>query len=48
VTGNVKITTSADEAEARTYFRLMLDICPVGVLFEKAGIKPEWHVTVKK
>ena len=48
VTGNVEITTSAEEAEARTVFRLTLDICPVHVLFEKAGIKPEWRITVKK
>jgi putative redox protein len=48
VTGNVEITTSAEEQEARTVFRLTLDICPVGELFVKAGIKPEWQVTVKK
>jgi putative redox protein len=48
VTGSVEITTSAEEQEARTVFKLTLDICPVGVLFEKAGIKPEWKVTVRK
>jgi len=48
VTGKVEITTSAEEAEARTVFRLTEDICPVGILFEKAGIKPEWQITVKK
>jgi putative redox protein len=48
LTGNVEITTSAEEQEARTVFRLTLDICPVGILFERAGIKPEWQVTVRK
>ena len=48
VTGNVEITTSAEEQDARTVFRLALDICPVGELFVKAGIKPEWQVTVKR
>ena len=48
VTGNVEIITSAEEAEARTIFRLTEEICPVGVLFAKAGLKPEWQVTVKK
>lgn len=48
VTGNVEIVTDGEESEARTVFNLTLDICPVGVLFEKAGLKPEWQVTVKK
>jgi uncharacterized OsmC-like protein len=48
VTGNVEIVTKGEEQEARTVFKLRLDICPVGILFEKAGTKSEWEVTVKK
>ena len=48
VTGKAEIITSAEEAEARTVFRLTEEVCPVGVLFAKAGLKPEWQVTVKK
>jgi putative redox protein len=47
VTGNVEIVTDADEAEARTVFNLTMGSCPVGVLFVRAGLKPDWVVTVK-
>jgi uncharacterized OsmC-like protein len=47
VTGSVEIVTDADEAEARTVFNLTMGSCPVGVLFVRAGLKPDWVVTVK-
>jgi putative redox protein len=47
VTGNVEIVTDADEAEARTVFNLTMGSCPVGALFVRAGLRPDWVVTVK-
>jgi|GEM_PF-185673 len=45
--GNVTIWAE-DEREAETIFRLTLENCPVGVLFEKAGISPEWNLKIEK
>jgi len=45
--GNVTIWAE-DEKEAETIFRLTLENYPVGVLFEKAGISPEWNLKIEK
>ncbi len=45
--GNVTIWAE-DEKEAETIFRLTLENCPVGVLFENAGIHPEWSLKIEK
>jgi len=47
--GKMEIVTDADEKEAETVLRLTMNkACPVGVIFENAGIKFEWTLTVKK
>lgn len=45
--GNVTIWAE-DEKEAETIFRLTLENCPVGILFEKAGIHIEWNLKIEK
>jgi len=48
VKGKMEIVTEASEKEAQTVLRLTVDTCPVGVIFNKAGIKLEYELTVKK
>lgn len=45
IRGNIKILAE-DRKEAETVLRLTLENCPVGVLFEKAGVHPEWNITI--
>ena len=45
----MEIVTDAPQQEAETVLRLTLNkACPVDVIFENAGIKLEWDLTVKK
>jgi putative redox protein len=47
--GRMELVTSGEEKEAQTVLRLTLDkACPVGVIFNRAGIKFDWVLTVKK
>lgn len=48
VNGTVEIVTDASEEEVETAFDLTLKNCPVGALFEKAGVKISWNLIVKK
>jgi uncharacterized OsmC-like protein len=48
VKGRMEVVTEADEKEAQTVLRLTLNTCPVGVIFNKAGIKLDYELTVKK
>lgn len=48
VKGNVEVTTDASQSEVETVFKLTLDICPVGIIFQNAGIKSTWSVVAKK
>jgi len=46
--GKMEIVTD-DEKEAETVLKLTMNkACPVGVIFENAGIKFDWVLTVKK
>ncbi len=47
--GRMELVTDGEEKEAQTVLRLTWDnACPVGVIFNKAGIKFDWILTVKK
>ncbi|MEM0261424.1 MAG: OsmC family protein [Nitrososphaerota archaeon] len=46
IRGDIKILAE-DRKEAETVLRLTLENCPVGVLLEKAGIHPEWNITIE-
>jgi uncharacterized OsmC-like protein len=47
--GKMEIVTDVSEKEAETVLRLTLNkACPVGVIFENAGIKFDWVLTVKR
>jgi len=48
VKGRLEVVTEADEKEAQTVLRLTINTCPVGVIFNKAGIKLDYELTVKK
>ena len=48
IKGEVEVVTEAGEKEAETVLKLTLDNCPVGVLFDKAGVELSWNVVVKK
>ncbi|MCF3653897.1 MAG: OsmC family protein [Aigarchaeota archaeon] len=41
IRGVLRIKTSASREEVETALKLTMEICPVGLIFEKAGIKPE-------
>jgi len=43
----LEIETDAKKEDVERVLRLTLDICPVGLIFDKAGIKGEWEVKVK-
>jgi uncharacterized OsmC-like protein len=47
VRGRLLVKTNADKQEVETTLRLTLTQCPVGVIFAKAGIVPEWDVHVE-
>ncbi len=41
------IKTSANKEEVETALRLTLQTCPVGVIFDNAGIKINWQIEVR-
>ncbi len=47
VKGVMKVKTAASREEVETTLRLTMEICPVGLIFEKAGIKPEIKVELE-
>jgi uncharacterized OsmC-like protein len=48
VKGHVEITTAGTEQEVRTILKSTFSTCPVGVIFEKAGIIPTYDLTIRK
>ena len=48
VKGTAEIWSDQSEAEVRTTFDVTLKECPVGVLFERAGVTVAWTVNVRK
>ena len=48
IKGVMELVTDEEEKEAQTTVKLTLDNCPLGVLFDEAGIKFDWVVKVKK
>jgi uncharacterized OsmC-like protein len=47
IRGKFTIRTKASREEVETTLRLTLHECPVGVLFEKAGIMPDLEVRIE-
>ncbi|MCC6024080.1 MAG: OsmC family protein, partial [Thaumarchaeota archaeon] len=47
IRGVLRIKTSASREEVETALKLTMEICPVGLIFEKAGIKPEIQVKLE-
>jgi uncharacterized OsmC-like protein len=45
--GHLSVKTKADKQEVETTLRLTLKECPVGAIFAKAGVVPEWDVHVE-
>lgn len=45
--GTLSICTTANRSEVEKALKLTLEICPVGVLFEKAGVKMDWEIKVE-
>jgi len=48
VKGHVEIATTGTEQEVQTALKLTFKTCPVGVIFEQAGIKVNYDLTLKK
>lgn len=48
VNGRVEIATTGTEQEVQTAMKLTFKTCPVGVIFEQAGIKVTYGLTVRK
>jgi putative redox protein len=48
VNGHVEIATTGTEQEVQTAMKLTFKTCPVGVIFEQAGIKVNYDLTVRK
>ncbi|HYV99851.1 MAG TPA: OsmC family protein [Candidatus Acidoferrum sp.] len=48
VKGHVEIATTGTEQEVQTALKLTFKTCPVGVIFEQAGIKVHYDLTLKK
>ena len=46
--GVLTVKTDAGEKDVETVLKLTMDICPVGALFEKAGVKPEIEIKIEK
>jgi uncharacterized OsmC-like protein len=44
----MELVTDGEEKEAQTVLDLTLGACPVGVIFDKAGLKLDYVLTVKK
>lgn len=47
VRGILKIRTAASKEEVETALKLTMEICPVGLIFERAGVKPEIRVELE-
>lgn len=47
VRGVLRIRTAASMEEVETALRLTMEICPVGLIFERAGAKPEIRVELE-
>lgn len=47
IRGRVIVKTKAPEEEVMTTLRLTMNQCPVGVLFDKAGVTPQLEVRVE-
>ena len=43
-----EITTVGTEQEVRTILKSTFSTCPVGVIFERAGIIPTYDLTIRK
>ncbi len=48
VKGHVEIDTTGTEQEVQIALKLTFKTCPVGVIFEQAGIKVNYDFTLKK
>ena len=48
VNGHVEIASTGTEQEVQTAMKLTFKTCPVGVIFEQAGIKVNYDLTVRK
>jgi len=48
VKGHVEIATTGTEQEVQIALKLTFKTCPVGVIFEQAGIKVNYDLTLKK
>lgn len=48
VNGHVEIATTGTEQEVQTALKLTFKTCPVGVIFEQAGIKVNYDLTLRK
>ncbi|HDD66595.1 MAG TPA: OsmC family peroxiredoxin [Nitrososphaeria archaeon] len=46
--GVLTVKTDAGERDVEIVLKLTMDICPVGALFEKAGVKPEIEIKIEK
>ena len=46
--GVLTVKTGAGERDVEIVLKLTMDICPVGALFEKAGVKPEIEIKIEK
>ncbi len=46
VRGVVTVASSAPKEDVETVLRLTIQQCPVGVLFERAGVASEWELVV--
>lgn len=42
--GTLRICTNASRGDVEKALKSTLEICPVGILFEKAGVKMEWEI----
>jgi uncharacterized OsmC-like protein len=45
--GGMELVTEADEKEAQTVLKLTWEACSVGIIFDKAGIKVDYELTVR-
>ena len=48
VRGTADIWSDQSESDVKNSFDITLRECPVGILFENAGVKPIWTVNVHK
>lgn len=45
--GVLRICTNASKEDVERALKSTLEICPVGILFERAGVKMEWEIKVE-